>query len=117
MSLRASTMSGARSSIMLAARNAGLPILSAFAAASWTSRSVMIHISLQTRNGYHGPQATFVEGPVLLRVSDAGRSQRCGLHGGRRPKAFNEGTRGKWQAGAWRGPTALEGWGRGGAGR
>ena len=38
------------------------------------------------------------EGPLLLRVSDAGRSRRCGLHRGRRPKAFNEGTRGKWQA-------------------
>src|SRR5712664_3313590 len=33
--------------------------------------------------------------PSLLRVSDAGRSQRCGLHRGRRPKAFNEGTGGK----------------------
>jgi len=33
--------------------------------------------------------------PLLLRVSDAGRSRRCGLHRGRRPKAFNEGTRGK----------------------
>jgi OFA family oxalate/formate antiporter-like MFS transporter len=32
---------------MLAARNAGLTMLSAFAAASWTSRSVMIHISVQ----------------------------------------------------------------------
>src|SRR6266481_10200284 len=29
---------------------------------------------------------------LLLRVSDAGRSQRWGLHSGRRPKAFNEGT-------------------------
>ena len=28
---------------------------------------------------------------LLLRVSNAGRSQRCGLHRGRRPKAFNEG--------------------------
>jgi hypothetical protein len=38
---------------MLAARNAGLTMLSAFAAASWTSRSVMIHISVQTTDGYH----------------------------------------------------------------
>src|SRR5882762_981462 len=53
MSLRASTMSGARSSIMLVARNAGLTMLSAFAAASWTSMSVTIHISLQTTDGYH----------------------------------------------------------------
>src|SRR5712664_3520943 len=28
--------------------------------------------------------------PSLLRVSDAGRSQRCGLHGGRRPTAFKD---------------------------
>src|SRR5712671_7593242 len=42
--------------------------------------------------------------PTMLRVSDAGRSQRCGLHRGRRPKAFNEGTRGKWQAVAPRAP-------------
>ncbi len=34
----------------------------------------------------------------MLRVSDAGRSRRCGLHRGRRPKPSNEGTRGKWQA-------------------
>src|SRR5229473_2595912 len=27
---------------------------------------------------------------LLLRVSDAGRSQRCGLHRGRRPKASTE---------------------------
>ena len=27
---------------------------------------------------------------VLLRVSDAGSWRRCGLHRGRRPKAFNE---------------------------
>jgi hypothetical protein len=33
---------------------------------------------------------------LLLRVSDAGRLQRCGFHRGRRPKAFNDGTRGKW---------------------
>jgi len=26
----------------------------------------------------------------MLRVSDAGPSRRCGLHRGRRPKAFNE---------------------------
>jgi len=45
-------MSGARSSIMLAARNAGLTMLSAFAA-SWTSRLVMIHSSVQTTDGYH----------------------------------------------------------------
>jgi hypothetical protein len=32
----------------------------------------------------------------MLRVSDAGRSRRCGLHRGRRPKAFNERNRGKW---------------------
>jgi uncharacterized protein GlcG (DUF336 family) len=43
-----------------------------------------------------------------LRVSDAGRSQRCGLHRGRRPKAFNEGTRGKWQAVAPRARSAME---------
>jgi len=30
-----------------------------------------------------------------LRVSDAGRSQRCGLHRGRRPKAFNEDAMGR----------------------
>src|SRR4030088_2134691 len=53
MSLRASTMSGARSSIMLAARNDGLAMSLAFASASWTSRSVMIHISVQTTDGYH----------------------------------------------------------------
>jgi hypothetical protein len=46
--------------------------------------------------------------PSLLRVSDAGRSQRSGLHRGRRPKAFNEGTRGKWQAVAPRAPSAME---------
>ena len=46
--------------------------------------------------------------PLMLRVSDAGRSQRCGLHRGRRPKAFNEGTRGKWQAVAPRAPSAME---------
>src|ERR1700732_595771 len=46
--------------------------------------------------------------PVLLRGSDAGRSQRCGLHRGRRPKAFNEGTRGKLQAVAPRAPSAME---------
>jgi hypothetical protein len=45
---------------------------------------------------------------LLLRVSDAGRSQRCGLHGGRRPKAFNEGTRGKWQAVVPRARSAME---------
>src|SRR5258708_30334768 len=45
---------------------------------------------------------------LLLRVSDAGRSQRCGLHRGRRPKAFNEGTRGKLQAVAPRAPSAME---------
>src|SRR5712664_1466217 len=45
---------------------------------------------------------------LLLRVSDAGRSRRCGLHRGRRPKAFNEGTRGKWQAVAPRAPSAME---------
>ena len=44
----------------------------------------------------------------LLRVSDAGRWQRCGLHRGRRPEAFNEGTRGKWQAVARRAPSAME---------
>src|SRR5450755_158499 len=44
MSLRASTMSGARSSIMLAARNAGLAMLPAFATGSRTSRSAMIDI-------------------------------------------------------------------------
>src|ERR1700704_4470332 len=38
---------------MLVARNAGLTMLSAFTAASWTSRSVTIHISLQTTDGYH----------------------------------------------------------------
>src|SRR6202790_5089632 len=48
------------------------------------------------------------QGQLLLRVSDAGRSQRCGLHRGRRPKAFNEGTRGKWQAVAPRAPSAME---------
>src|SRR6202162_552356 len=48
MSLRASTISGARSSIMLAASNAGSTMLSAFAAVSWTPRSGMIHISVQT---------------------------------------------------------------------
>src|SRR5258708_24351735 len=48
------------------------------------------------------------ERPLLLRVSDAGRSQRCGLHRGRRPKAFNEGTRGKLQAVAPRAPSAME---------
>jgi hypothetical protein len=42
----------------------------------------------------------------VLRVSDAGRSQRCGLHRGRRPKALNEGTRGKLQAAAPRAPSA-----------
>jgi hypothetical protein len=47
MSLRASTISGARSSIMLVASNAGSTMLSAFAAASWTPRSVMIYISVQ----------------------------------------------------------------------
>jgi len=36
---------------MLAARNDGLIMLSAFAAGSRTSRSVMIHISMQTTNG------------------------------------------------------------------
>jgi hypothetical protein len=36
--------------------------------------------------------------PLLLRVSDAGRSQRCGLHRGRRPKAAKERTRGGWGA-------------------
>src|SRR4249920_3647841 len=36
--------------------------------------------------------------PSLLRVSDAGRSRRCGLDRGRRPKAAKEGTRGKCQA-------------------
>src|SRR5260370_40781880 len=46
---------------------------------------------------------------LLLRVSDAGRSQRCGLHRGRRPKAFNEGTRGKLQAVAPRAPRAMGG--------
>ena len=35
--------------------------------------------------------------PELLRVSDAGRSRRCGLDRGRRPKAAKEGTRGKCQ--------------------
>ena len=34
----------------------------------------------------------------MLRVSDAGRSRRRGVHRGRRPKAFNERNRGKWQA-------------------
>jgi hypothetical protein len=28
--------------------------------------------------------------PLLLRVSDAGRSRRCGLHRGRRPKALTK---------------------------
>jgi hypothetical protein len=48
----------------------------------------------------------------VLRVSDAGRSRRCGLHRGRRPKALNEGTRGKLQAVAPRAPSAMEvsGW-------
>ena len=36
-------------------------------------------ISLQTTDGYHGPQATFVEGPVL---AQSGHSPR-----GRRPKS------------------------------
>src|ERR1700730_14794305 len=35
---------------------------------------------------------------LVLRVSDAGRSRRCGLHRGRRPKDFNERNCGKWQA-------------------
>src|SRR6476620_8555043 len=60
------------------------------------------------------PRSAWREGRVgvrcrlLLRVSDAGRSQRCGLHRGRRPKAFNEGTRGKLQAVAPRAPSAME---------
>ena len=48
--------------------------------------------------------------PEVLRVSDAGRSRRCGLHRGRRPKAFNERNRGKWQAMV---PRALWGFSRG----
>ena len=46
----------------------------------------------------------FIRCRVLLRVSDAGRSQRCGLHRGRRPKAAKERTRGKLQAVARRAP-------------
>jgi hypothetical protein len=42
--------------------------------------------------------SAFVECLLLLRVSDAGRSQRCGLHCGRRPKAAKERTRGGWGA-------------------
>ena len=33
------------------------------------------------------------KGSFCIRVSDDGRSGRCGLHRGRRPKASNEGTR------------------------
>src|ERR1700747_377020 len=34
---------------------------------------------------------------LMLRVSDAGPWRRCGLHQGRRPKAFNERNRdGRW---------------------
>src|SRR5258708_28714567 len=62
------------------------------------------HTAQNTRRGDE-----LAERPLLLRVSDAGRSQRCGLHRGRRPKAFNEGTRGKLQAAAPRGPSAIEG--------
>jgi hypothetical protein len=47
---------------------------------------------------------------LLLRVSDAGRSRRFGLHRSRRPKAFNERNRGKWQATV---PRALWGFSRG----
>ena len=43
----------------------------------------------------NGPSWDTPRGLSLLRVSDAGRSQRCGLHRGRRPKAFSEGTRGQ----------------------
>src|SRR5258708_29341701 len=73
------------------------------------------HTAQNTRRGDE-----LAERPLLLRVSDAGRSQRCGLHRGRRPKAFNEGTRGKLQAVAPRAPSAMEGfaprdWGRGNA--
>jgi hypothetical protein len=46
----------------------------------------------------------------LLRVSDAGRSRRRGVHRGRRPKAFNERNRGKWQGVV---PRALWGFARG----
>src|SRR5260221_14416019 len=61
------------------------------------------HTAQNTRRGDE-----LAERPLLLRVSDAGRSQRCGLHRGRRPKAFNEGTRGKLQAVAPRAPSAME---------
>src|SRR6202158_2660735 len=62
-----------------------------------------VRSSGQSRSGVEAPPL-----PSLLRVSDAGRSQRCGLHRGRRPKAFNEGTRGKLQAVAPRAPGAME---------
>ena len=70
-----------------------------------SSMTAAVHRKGDFRNG---SKAAYEEGPVLLRVSDAGRSQRCGLHRGRRPKAFNEGTRGKWQAVAPRAPSAME---------
>src|SRR3981081_4513263 len=44
----------------------------------------------------------------MLRVSDAGGWQRCGLSRSRRPKAAKERTRGKWQAVAPRAPSAME---------
>src|ERR1700676_5367727 len=79
-----------------------------------TTRLVPVEVDLKQQifdvcsslNNGHSPKGRLRQ--LLLRVSDAGRSQRCGLHRGRRPKAFNEGTRGKLQAVAPRAPRAME---------
>src|SRR6266849_3222915 len=69
-------------------------------------QSVAFRASVRLPHFIHG--VDIASSRFMLRVSDAGRSQRCGLHRGRRPKAFNEGTRGKWQAVAPRAPSAME---------
>src|SRR5713101_3812788 len=82
-----------------------LPPVTALAVGLPAQRAIAQRFRALAQSGSAVPSDTCL---LLLRVSDAGRSQRCGLHGGRRPKAFNEGTRGKWQAVALRAPSAME---------
>src|ERR1700733_13819112 len=85
-------MSGARSSIMLAARNAGSIVSSGFATGSWTSRSVMIHISPRKTDRYHfkpTPISRQFQRRPALRKMPSGTSSIDGFAGAkiaRRPR-------------------------------
>jgi hypothetical protein len=61
------------------------------------ARSTVAEMESQETAGSTGVNS-YVACLMLLRVSDAGRSQRCGLHRGRRPKAVNEDAMGRASA-------------------